>query len=93
MVPFVCSIAPSTVFYCVPCTVFHYVLITAGRRHSLPNNLLTVTHNMITQSAAIDNPNYVNHRYGRRNSDPSVSVLPQPPILTSGERSHNSVDH
>ena len=81
-----CVPLSSVLCYIVPCTVFQYVLITTGRRHSLPNNLLTVTHNMMTQSAAIDNPNYVNYRYGRRNSDPSVSVLPQPPLLTPGKK-------
>lgn len=59
-------------------------MITVGRRHSLPNNLLpTVTQNTMAQSVAIDNPNYINCRYGRRNSDPLVSMLPQ--LLTPGE--------
>lgn len=61
-------------------------MITVGRRHSLPNNLLpAVTQNTTAQFVTTDNPNYVNYRYGRRNSDPSVIMVPPPALLTPGE--------
>ena len=48
-------------------------MFITGRRHSLPNNLTpVVTQNTLVQPFAINNPNYINYRYGRRNSDPSV---------------------
>lgn len=68
-------------------SVISHVTITTGRRHSLPNNLVpVVTQNTMLQPVAIDNPNYINYRYGRRNSDPSVSstVVPQA-LHTPGE--------
>ncbi|XP_065898366.1 uncharacterized protein [Dysidea avara] len=57
-----------------------------GRRYSLPNTLMSVTHNS-QHSAGSTTPIYINYRGGRRNSDPAVTMLPSPLATTPGIRS------